>query len=507
MANDFNLGGSSLEITETTECGACTKTPSGEVETGDTVIVCENGKQVAKTITLTVDTDTFVVGVDNGDGTATFTNVDGSQVTVSTLDTDTFASVVNNNDGTATITNVDGSTVDVCTDCRNTTVVDNGDGSVTITEPDGTPVVVDANGNYMTIADNSDGTATATNVDGTLVTLSTEDTFMVGIDNGNGTATFTNVDGTIFDVCTDCRNTSVVDNGDGSYTFTEPDGTPVTISSSSVTEVANADGSITYTHSDGTSWTTYPDTFGTTTYTQSDPDPDNGGAITTTITHTPAGGGTPVVTTIVSAVSDPLSLVMTGCDQTGSASVAGNQLTLDTGPKHYSLCDVTDAESTGQLSPDDSASFVTLRTPGPAQVLFNPSCRLGAMWENSGVNRSTRIMPKSDANLGNPTGQPLTHETDFQWVGYTRLFRQINGVSLMTEATYIHQGGLQTFDFHQYKIGPRHHCGTIGAGASVTVTESLVFNWSNEHPDNFQPIFLILWNLGQSALRIHTTEV
>ena len=58
-------------------------------------------------------TDTFMTVVDNGDGSYTATNVDGTIVTWTEgdTDTDTFVTVVDNGDGTYTATNVDNSIV------------------------------------------------------------------------------------------------------------------------------------------------------------------------------------------------------------------------------------------------------------------------------------------------------------------------------------------------------------------------------------------------------------
>lgn len=83
--------------------------------TGELSLTLSNGVVITTNIGVhTVDTDTFVTIVDNGDGTFTGTNVDGSTLTwdaQNVVDTDTFTTIVDNGDGTLTGTNADGSTV------------------------------------------------------------------------------------------------------------------------------------------------------------------------------------------------------------------------------------------------------------------------------------------------------------------------------------------------------------------------------------------------------------
>ena len=78
------------------------------------------------------DTDTSSVATDNGDGTWTITNADGSGVTILS------GNIVDNGDGTCTISFPDGSTKTFATDTDTwVTWVDNGDGTATLTDPDG----------------------------------------------------------------------------------------------------------------------------------------------------------------------------------------------------------------------------------------------------------------------------------------------------------------------------------------------------------------------------------
>ena len=120
-------------------------------------------------------------------------------------------------------------------------------------------------------------------------------------------------------------------NGDLVITYLDANGVIIDTSIvpiSAITTVTSADGSVTYTHSDGTSWTVAPDTFSTTTYAQNTSD----GVTTTTITHTPASGGTPVVTTINS--SPPLNILDCPIDGATQSDVPNGSTVLM--PKNFS---------------------------------------------------------------------------------------------------------------------------------------------------------------------------
>ena len=107
------------------------------------------------------------------------------------------------------------------------TVVDNGDGTISGINVDGTIVTWAKTNTFVTIVDNGDGTITGTNVDGTVVTWSKTDTFVTIVDNGDGTITGTNVDGTAVTWDQSNEFTTVVDNGNGTISITEPGGTPI----------------------------------------------------------------------------------------------------------------------------------------------------------------------------------------------------------------------------------------------------------------------------------------
>src|SRR5690606_1213058 len=106
------------------------------------------------------DANTSTV-TDNGDGTYTVTNVDGTSVTI-----DVAGDV---------LTELQDNTSDIYNEIRNIitagndALVDNGDGTFTHTAVDGTAVTFDVTRSEIT--DNGDGTYTVTNEDGNSVTI------------------------------------------------------------------------------------------------------------------------------------------------------------------------------------------------------------------------------------------------------------------------------------------------------------------------------------------------
>ena len=223
------------------------------------------------------DTDTFMLGVDNGNGTATFTPADGSDpFTVSTMDTDTFVTIVDNGDGTATATNPDQtevilSTVDTTVTYlfEQTNPVD-GDGIIqfTVTPSDGGAE------QFITLPEptvdtdtNNDWTASALSPDGILTYTGTDG-------DGNPIA--------MPPVDLSALISPMLLAGTGISLDVDPNTGDITVNSTVVD-------------------TTIPDTFTTYNAVQTlNPD----GSTTTTITVTPADGGPDVVTTITSGQPD-----------------------------------------------------------------------------------------------------------------------------------------------------------------------------------------------------------
>lgn len=118
--------------------------------------------------------------------------------------TDTFSVAADNGDGTWTITNVDGSVVTISSG----NVVENPDGSFTFTFPGGSTRTVSPDTNtFSTAVENADGSVTITNVDGSEVTTSVNtDTWVDWVENDDRTATFTDPDGNSLNVCVECSD-------------------------------------------------------------------------------------------------------------------------------------------------------------------------------------------------------------------------------------------------------------------------------------------------------------
>ena len=216
---------------------------------------------------VTFDANTTSM-TDNGDGTYTFTNANGDEITI-----DVPADVVNNfneivNSGPVTINGTTYNTVEeylqqfVAGNETLTVLTDNGDGTFTYTDEAGNDVTFDAN--TTTVTDNGDGTYTIENANGDSVTVDVvgdvvnnfnevvnggpvtvngnvyntveeylqqfvgdNETLTVLTDNGDGTFTYTDEAGN--DVIFDANTTSMVDNGDGTYVFTNANGDSINV--------------------------------------------------------------------------------------------------------------------------------------------------------------------------------------------------------------------------------------------------------------------------------------
>lgn len=189
--------------------------------------------------------------VDNGNGTGTVTMNDGT--TKDFLCAGNVSSVEDNGDGTATITMNDGSVKDDVVCGIVSTIEDNGDGTATVTQTDGSTkdvVCAPFTDNFSTTMDNGDGTFTTTNPDGTSVTW-TGDTFAAGASNNDGTATLIFPDGSTLVVC-EAPCPVLVDNGDGTADLTVGDETKTIVCGVQSTVEENGDGTATMTQNDGT---------------------------------------------------------------------------------------------------------------------------------------------------------------------------------------------------------------------------------------------------------------
>src|SRR5690625_5138844 len=218
--------------------------------------------------------ETLTVLTDNGDGTFTYTDEEGNEVT---FDANT-TSMMDNGDGTYTLTNDNGETItidvvgDIITDIQNegdiyneiVNLIENefGGGNVTYNPTENKFYYIDENGDEQEI-DWSDLNTTnvsftlendnliVTDSEGNTVELAVEEiannsTFIDEltqnqefidaianategielVDNGDGSITLINADG---DDLGTINKADLADNGDGTYTFDNGNGSPVTI--------------------------------------------------------------------------------------------------------------------------------------------------------------------------------------------------------------------------------------------------------------------------------------
>ncbi|MFY0714327.1 hypothetical protein J1D01_11655 [Seonamhaeicola sp. NFXS20] len=224
------------------------------------------------------DLETLTVLTDNGDGTFTYTDEDGNDVTfdsntlsvtvaggvhtftdgngdvITTIDTNASASAYDNTNSGLTSTNVQDTLDELAGDLANTTdaLVDNGNGTFTHTTVDGTVVTFDANTTSM--VDNNDGTYTLTNANGDSIVVDTNANTST-YDNTNSGLTSTNVQDALDELADDLANTTdaLVDNGNGTFTHTTVDGTVVTFDANTTSMVDNNDGTYTLTNANGVS--------------------------------------------------------------------------------------------------------------------------------------------------------------------------------------------------------------------------------------------------------------
>ena len=195
--------------------------------------------------------------VDNGDGTITYTNEDGTNQTID------IAAIVAANETVTTLVQADGTytytSEDGITTTFNVTQTGNGD-------PSGNGTVGAAGDIYV-----DEATGDIYTFDGTTWVLSggpSFETVTVLVDNGDGSITYTDEDGndTTINLATIIDNfetvTNLVDNGNGTITYTNEDGTNQTIdiaaivaANETVTTLVQADGTYTYTSEDGTTTT------------------------------------------------------------------------------------------------------------------------------------------------------------------------------------------------------------------------------------------------------------
>ena len=129
-----------------------------------------------------------------------------------------------------------------------TTLINNGDGTATYTNEEATATTFQLG--WTTVTPNADGSYTFTYPDGATDEIPADCCPTLGA-NTDGSFTFTAGDGSTLDIPAETV-TTLVDNGDGSFSYTNEDGIVSTYSEKVTTLITNADGSITYTSEDGT---------------------------------------------------------------------------------------------------------------------------------------------------------------------------------------------------------------------------------------------------------------
>lgn len=179
--------------------------------------------------------ETTTTLVDNGDGTATYTNEAGSSTTIAISGAGVAPSQISVAGSTITHTAGDGTVtdIDVCAiiadNCDNALDFDSNTGVLSLTLHDGTPSTVN---------------------------IGSSETVTTMTDNGDCTWTYVSETGVNTTIDASCAAGSMVDNGDGTFTYTPgAGGTPITISTASTGAVStltdNGDGTFTHDPGDG----------------------------------------------------------------------------------------------------------------------------------------------------------------------------------------------------------------------------------------------------------------
>src|SRR5690625_3319937 len=139
---------------------------------------------------------------------------------------ETITVLVDNGDGTFTYTNEEGTLVTF--DANTTSFTDNGDNTFTFTNDNGDTMTIDTNADAIAFDDSSSnlGGDNVQDAIDALVNASQSGAGVNLVDNGDGTVTLKSADG---DDLGTINKADLADNGDGTYTFDNGDGSPVTI--------------------------------------------------------------------------------------------------------------------------------------------------------------------------------------------------------------------------------------------------------------------------------------
>ena len=189
---------------------------------------------------------------DNGDGTFTYMNEAGDEVTINSSD-ETITTMIQNSDGSYTYINEDGISTVLDINETITNLIDNGDGTYTYTNENGQSVSFDTNETVTTLIDNNDGTYTYKNEEGILTMINPLETTSTLVDNGNGTYTYKDEQGietTIGSTQITTRIENTI-NGHRIAQYTNEEGYVVDINETVTSLSDNGDGTFIYINEEG----------------------------------------------------------------------------------------------------------------------------------------------------------------------------------------------------------------------------------------------------------------
>ena len=339
--------------------------------------------------------ETISTLTDNGDGTYTYEDEEGTQTTFDVNNPE----ITDNGDGTYTVTNADGTTSTIDTNATTgyvtdgtididddgtpdnnvtiqqalealaaqasivSTLTDNGDGTYTYEDEEGTQTTFDVNNPEIT--DNGDGTYTVTNADGTTSTIDTNATTgyvtdgTIDIDDDGTPDNNVTIQQALEALAAQASIVSTLtDNGDGTYTYEDEEGTQTTFDVNNPEITDNGDGTYTVTNADGTTSTI--DTNATTGYvTDGTIDIDDDGTPDNNVTIQQALEALAAQASIVSTLTDNGDGTYTYEDEEGTQTTfdVNNPEITDNGDGTYT---VTNADgTTSTIDTNATTGYVT----------------------------------------------------------------------------------------------------------------------------------------------------
>jgi len=247
--------------------------------------ISNNGVIYEEILTLLSENVSYSTLVNNGDGTFTFVDADGTEVLFNANTT----SFIDNGDGIYNLSNNDGDNIIIDTNAdalsydngnsgltavnvqealdeiqnilANTTdeLVDNGNGTYTHTTVNGTEVIIDANTTSVFL---ENGVYTFTDANGDVIASVDTNAYALAFDNTENGFTATNVQealeevqSNLDDTDTDLDNIDLTDNGDGTFTYTDPEGNPINFDANTTSYSQDENGNYVFANDNGESIT------------------------------------------------------------------------------------------------------------------------------------------------------------------------------------------------------------------------------------------------------------